>query len=400
MDVEVIEGLSKVHQCFSFLSQLEKVKVDRPADKLICELQDIALNLGKVLGANGVPDGKDKAGGMLHACQAVAQMVLRLTRLCNAKAFQLMINNPCPDTAWNYKALLEPGFHAVAESLCCMGSMQKDIETLESSAEPKTLEDMVTKLTLLETATSALKVEIVQKDPLFAKTAEDMQKYISSYLTALPKAVKLFEDSHVSIFSGFIAEYSEVAEAAKEWQMASVASTFQDNYQTTKEAVEQVIAAKTNIAGSLKALSTLCSHGTGNDALKQVLQDCKGSYDRGVEAETKAREIGGIILVSALLLSPNPTSQDAKATWETTQQTFGLKKEQLPSKMLKLLTDLIQTKNKDTEDAKPQGSSKRKKNDKEREGEKPEKGVKSKKTEKEKDEKEERKSKKSKKQKE
>eukprot|EP00438_Fugacium_kawagutii_P002428 Skav218193 [mRNA] locus=scaffold6534:4354:5373:+ [translate_table: standard] len=263
--------------------------------------------------------------------------------VCTAKALQLVLGAPSPKVPWDLKRMVSADFFPVAMCLQSASNVKADIKLLENKEQPMELEDIVKKLSLFETVTSAGKMEVLAKDPLFEQVCQDFKNFRIAFVNGVKLGLATFDATHLSILRNFAEKYSEVSSAAEKWQMAPVAFHFGDKYDETKEAIDQVIAAKGNMALPMSSLASLCSHGSMCKDLKAVIQDCVNMHKEGVSLTTKADMLGASMLVAALLLNGKSNSADAKATVEVMQKTFSMSRDKLPLKMQKLLTDLLKS---------------------------------------------------------
>ena len=122
-----------------------------------------------------------------------------------------------------------------------------------------------------------------------------------------------------------------------------MASFFNENQDETREALDQIIAAKSNAAGPMKALSQFCSHSTSCKDFKELIQQCGQLHKRSVDLASKANLTGSVLLAAALLLNTSSSPKDGKATQETMRKGFGITKEQLPNKLQKMFGDLVKS---------------------------------------------------------
>lgn len=240
-----------------------------------------------------------------------------------------------------------------------IGDVPKAVQILKDSCKSESidLEDIVKSISNFESIGSALNNDFIQKNTFFQSLVESFTEFRGAFLDSVKVAVKSFEDAHLAIFQQFLDKYECVLPAAEKWQMQPVASFFNENQDETREALDQIIAAKSNAAGPMKALSQFCSHSTSCKDFKELIQQCGQLHKRSVDLASKANLTGSVLLAAALLLNTSSSPEDGKATQETMRKGFGITKEQLPSKLQKMFGDLV----KSTAEAKGSGSAKDKK---------------------------------------
>lgn len=285
--------------------------------------------------------GSDQ-GGMIPACAAIAAWCDSVEEMCSSKSMAMMIASPAgpsPGTPWDYQKMLSPQYHSFLLALQQSGDVKGEIASLAPD-----LEEMAKKLTLFETLQSAVAADWVAKDPvdpLLADTKLLFLEFVEVYIKTMDSALKELQETHFPTFQKFNDRFAPVTPCAEKWQMTSVAYVFNEQNDQTKESLEQLIAARENIKPAMAALKTLCGHVTSCKGLETVITEAKGVYKHGVGLTEESYQLGGILLIGAVLYNTQSTPADAKETLEMATQSFGIAKEKLPAKMQKLLSDVL-----------------------------------------------------------
>eukprot|EP00913_Durusdinium_trenchii_P028031 g26280.t1 len=171
-----------------------------------------------------------------------------------------------------------------------IGDVPKAVQILKDSCKSESidLEDIVKSISNFESIGSALNNDFIQKNTFFQSLVESFTEFRGAFLDSVKVAVKSFEDAHLAIFQQFLDKYECVLPAAEKWQMQPVASFFNENQDETREALDQIIAAKSNAAGPMKALSQFCSHSTSCKDFKELIQQCGQLHKRTASRRLKA----------------------------------------------------------------------------------------------------------------
>ena len=345
-------GVQAVLECCAAFQSYKAPEGDDPGAHVMAML-DLAAIVWKKCGELSIPEGQDRESGMLPAARAMCKWSQVLQHVCFAKSLDLIINAPSPETPWNYKKMLPLQHQAFARALQQAAGLKDDMEALSSSGMPD-LEEVTKRLALFETVTSALDASLMAEDnvdPLFKDLKATFENFVALFLKSAETALSDFEETHFPVIHGFIGNYTAVAQAAEKWQMTPVASVFTDKHDETKEALEQLMAAKENLGGVMGSLETFCAHISSGKALVDLVAKAKGMYKAGVGFIKEADRIGGILLVGAVLYN-NGSAEDAKATLDMANKTFGTRKDTLPLKVQKMLGDSLKLPHDDAADAK------------------------------------------------
>lgn len=183
-------------------------------------------------------------------------------------------------------------------------------------------------------------------DARFQPLKDQFQAFACAFVQSIDSCLSTLNEAHLSVFEQFQEKYGPVATSCEKWQVAGSSEAFGPGYQATAASLEQVVAAQANVKPSMAALATFCSHGSGSESreFQEVLGKAKEIYKNGVLLMKEASRIGALVVVAGVILKDSATPEDAKATLDFAVKEFGLVKEALPAKMLKLVTDLIKAK--------------------------------------------------------
>ena len=316
---------------------------------------DLAQSISKVCQPHAGP--KDSPG-MAASCSAFLEWADVVQRVCSAKSLQIMLANPTPKVPWNYQKMLPAEYYPLAMSLQKASNIQDRLVLLKQDSPD--LEEGIKDLALVETVWSALGSSCLSKDmdevdPMFRDTKARFTEFVEAYTAAMQKGLTDFEETHFPSFQNFNHKFEPVVQAAEKWQMGPVAWAFTDQYEQTKEALEQLMAAKDNVRCLMEAIKSLCGHNGSFKALVDLVNQAKGLYKNAHALVTEADMTAGILMMGCVLYNGS-SAKDAKATFEMAHSSFGTKKENLPAKMQRLYADLVKDKDanvKGEEAAKP-----------------------------------------------
>ena len=342
-------GVQAAIECLGLLKAYSVPEKSEDPVPHILGMMDLANSIAKICSSDSVQGG-DKSAGMIQSCDALLQWAESVKNQCCAKALEIVIANPSPEVPWNYQKMLLPQYHPLAMSLQKASGLSERLTMLKQ--ENPDLEERIKELSLVESVWSALQSPCMAKedvDPMFRDLKSSFSEFVEAHLSAAQKGLTDFQETHFPSFQKFNSDYEPVATASEKWQMGPVAWAFTDQHDQTKESLEQVMAAKQNVDCIMASLKTFCGHGAGFKGLADVINIGKEIYKTLVALIDETNRTAGILMIGCVIYN-GCSVKDAKSTYDVAHASFGTTKETLPTKMHKLLADLMKTSDENPKD--------------------------------------------------
>ena len=182
----------------------------------------------------------------------------------------------------------------------------------------------------------------MEAKPRFSKPLEIFTLFTEGFLAAVRKGLESFHQTHLAMFESFKDKYQAVGAACETWNLTPHEAHFKSDSSATGDSLEQLLAAQQNCAPLMTALASFCLH-SGSTKLRDVIGEAKGTYKAALTLTKEAMRIAGLIFVAGLLVKDGATPEDAKATMDVANKSYGLTRDKLPQKMQKLVGDLLKT---------------------------------------------------------
>ena len=231
----------------------------------------------------------------IMAAMGLSQSIAAATTNQKETASEAGMNPVCqavPETPWDHKRLLSEEYHSFALAL-------QGANGTTDFQDPMEVEGVIKCMPSFETMTSALQspfLAVDSPDPLFIGLKEKFEHLTARFIDAADKSLTDIQDAHVPGFEAFMKQFDDVPPAVEKGNVTTITHHFLDEQSKTKEALEQLQAAKENAEPVLKGLETMCSHTSGSEPFTKIIATAKGLYKTVMSLSKNADQIAGLLL--------------------------------------------------------------------------------------------------------
>lgn len=337
------DGLAEFALCFKFpaqaLGEFQPEKVGAlTVPKISTEVNRYCLRLSKVLNPSSKAQASTPAG---VAYKALRSMLTRLQRLVASQVIMAVASEPSSKwTLDDFVKCLPPSFHPSARGIHACSTLQEERKALETAEHE--WDFLARKLSFFETISSSLEIGLLGEE-FMKHFKEPCAAYVEAYIQACEMPLKEVGEGLSSELTKFWKTYGHVIDCAETWQMQQVSSFFdRDNEESMKAELGGIKSNLDQMQSFCESMGGVIGHSSGNEMLKSCIECC-GKFAK--EAASLMKDVKKacttLVVAAEFLCDDPPTRKSVQHVLKFVGDEFGLSKEDLPSKLRKLVADAL-----------------------------------------------------------
>ena len=334
--------LAQFVSCFLFPEGHFKFGAETPGIPAVVTQAAKYINyLGPALLDTAPLSAEDTQSAAGKAFASVVTFLKALGLITGRKALSAMVESP--EVKWDVEQLLPLSMQQVGRSLALWGSVDAERKDLEAAEHDWAF--FAKKISLFETFSVAVH-DPIMNESIFEHFKGACEGYVGSFLASCEKTLSDLGKELVSELQKFQSKHAEIVSSAETWQMQAVGSFFDvENEENVKSDIESTQKSLQTLSGLCDAMKGLLGHKSSSEEFNAFNEKAKQFHTDALRVMKDAQKTAGTLVMSSVFLTASNSSEGAKkdvmGALKFCEETFAISKDDLPTKLRKLVTDAV-----------------------------------------------------------